>query len=201
MIIALNELNKPLKGVIHVGSHIGQEYEEYSQAGIENMIFFEPVYSNYVRMVDRLPKSDNIKTFNLALGSETGQRKIYVETRNDGMSCSLLEPLKHLEMYPWITFDSFETVNLDRLDNVPFEREKYNILNIDVQGYELEVLMGAIETLKHIDAIYTEVNAVEMYKGCALVGSLDAFLCNYGFTRVADNIEHNGRWGDALYTR
>jgi len=201
MILPLKEVvdryHISLKGVIHIGSHHGLEYSDYHDAGIEDMIFFEPIKSNYKGLIETLPKSDRIKTFNLALGPEMCERKMYVETRNNGMSCSLLEPYKHLEMYPWITFDSFETVQVEKLDNVSFDRDLFNIINIDVQGYELEVFKGAVETLKTIDIIYAEVNAVEMYKGCALVTDLDNFLT--GFKRVADNISNNGRWGDALY--
>ncbi len=193
------QYNIPIKGVIHIGSHHGLEYNDYRDNGVEYMMFFEPIASSYRGLVDFLPASDKIKTFNLALGPETCERKMYVETRNDGMSCSLLEPYKHLEMYPWITFDSFETVRVERLDNIDFDRGLYNIINIDVQGYELEVFRGAVETLKTIDIIYAEVNAVEMYKGCALVNELDNFLKD--FVRVLDNIANNGRWGDALYIR
>lgn len=203
MILSLKEVSAkygfPIKGVIHIGSHHGLEYQDYQNFGVEDMLFFEPIKSNYQGLVDYLPKTERIKTFNIALGPETCERKMYVETRNNGMSCSLLEPYKHLEMYPWITFDSFETVQVDKLDNVSFERNLFNIINIDVQGYELEVFRGAVETLKSIDIIYAEVNAVEMYKGCALVGELDNFLVD--FVRVIDNIENNGRWGDALYIR
>lgn len=204
MILSLNNLKDygiTPKGVIHIGAHHGLEYSEYIDAGITDMIFFEPVKSNYEGLLRTLPDMDSIKTFNIALGNESGQKRIYVEKANQGMSCSLLEPAHHLVMYPWITFNDFEVVDIEKLDNIEFDRSLYNILNIDVQGFELEVLKGSVETLKTINAIYTEVNKVEMYKGCALVSDLDDFLQGFGFKRLVDNIEHNGRWGDALYIR
>ena len=205
MILSFDQINyeyrKSPRGVIHIGSHYGLEYEEYLNAGIRDMIFFEPVRSNYEGLLRTLPKDERIKTFNVALGNDTGMRKMYIETRNEGMSCTLLEPLKHLEMYPWITFDGLEDVMLDRLDNIEFDRSLFNVLNIDVQGYELEVLKGAEKTLDSVDLIFTEVNAVEMYRSCALVTDLDSYLKPLGFVRVLDNIEHNGRWGDALYVK
>lgn len=204
MILSLNKLTDygiTPYGVIHIGAHHGLEYSEYLEAGIVDMIFFEPVKSNYEGLLKTLPAMDSIKTFNIALGNESGQKKIFIEQANQGMSCSLLEPEHHLIMYPWITFNDFEVVDIEKLDNIEFNRSLYNILNIDVQGFELEVLKGASETLKTIDAIYTEVNKVEMYKGCALIGDIDNYLQGYGFRRLADNIEHNGRWGDALYIR
>jgi len=74
--------------------------------------------------------------------------------------------------------------------------------NIDVQGYELEVFKGGTETLKGIDAIYTEINKAELYEGCALVEDLDAFLKLHGFSRVGEWCPYEPHnWGDALYTR
>jgi FkbM family methyltransferase len=192
----LSDFGISVKGVIHVGAHYGQEYQEYDEGGISNMIFFEPLQANYDKLIQLIPSS--VKTFRIALGNETGQREMFVEKSNLSMSSSILEPVKHLEQYPWITFDYRETVSIDKLDNIEFDRGLYNVLNIDVQGFELNVLKGAVETLKTIDAIYIELNAVEMYKGCALVGEIDSFLSN--FKRVLDNVGTNN-WGEGLYIR
>src|SRR3972149_5683196 len=98
MIVSFEEIKRefPLKGIIVIGSHDAEEYPQYVAAGIEKMIYFEPVKSNYNQLISKLPQSENIRTFNIALGNNTGERKMYIETRNNGMSCSLLEPLKHL---------------------------------------------------------------------------------------------------------
>lgn len=203
MILSLWEIEKMYNikghGVIHVGAHHGEEYEAYLKYGIKDMIFFEPVAYNFAQLKKNISEDDNIKLFNLAIGNDTCERKMYIETRNDRNSCSILEPYIVSDMYPWITFDSFETVHLDKLDNIEFDRNLFNVLNIDVQGYELEVLKGAVNTLKHIDILYIELNAVEMYEGCGLVSDIDEFLID--MTRVIDNINVNGRWGDGLYIK
>ena len=74
------------------------------------------------------------------------------------------------------------------------------MINVDVQGWELEVFKGAARTLENIDIIYSEVNFEELYKGCCLVGDLDTFLGNYGFIRVLTNAKPR-TWGDALYLK
>ena len=71
---------------------------------------------------------------------------------------------------------------------------------MDVQGYELEVLRGAKKFLTSIDFIITEVNRANVYKGCALVEELDAFLLNYGFYRAETSWE-GVTWGDAFYIK
>ncbi|WP_447516023.1 FkbM family methyltransferase, partial [Clostridioides difficile] len=82
-------------------------------------------------------------------------------------------------------------VDVRKLDNLPIDDSLYNFINIDVQGYELEVFKGGIETLKNIDYIYSEVNRAQLYKGCVLVEELDQFLEIYGFKRV-------GTWWDGI---
>lgn len=188
-------------GVIHIGAHRGQEYLEYLEGGVYNMIFFEPEPNNYEILVDNLKGAvGNLKFFNLALGNETGIKEMFIETANQGMSSSILKPKEHLKQYPWITFDYKQEVLIDRLDNILFNRSDYNMINIDVQGYELEVFKGAMETLESINIIYTEVNAKEMYEGCVLVKELDEYLRKFGFNRVVDNLGKQN-WGEAIYLK
>jgi FkbM family methyltransferase len=205
MIISLDKMvkkyNMKIRGVIHIGAHYGGEYKDYVRHGIKNMMFFEPVLSNYLELVNTLPKNDKTtKTYNLALGNEVGVKEMYVETANKGMSCSLLEPCTHLKQYPHIIFDSRESVRMVKLDDVIFNKRQFNMINIDVQGYELEVFKGAVNTLPFIDIIYSEVNFEEVYKGCVHVEELDSFLKNFGFKRtLTDSSPHT--WGDALYLK
>jgi FkbM family methyltransferase len=185
-----------IKGVLHIGAHYGEEYEDYIKAGVSNMIFFEPIKSNF----DKLVKGAACRSYQIALGNYTGNKVMFVETANQGQSCSVLEPGTHLSSYPSIVFDKREIVAMDKLDNIAFNRADYNMINIDVQGYELEVFKGASETLKHIDIIYTEVNFNEVYKDCCLITSLDNHLAEYGFKRVLTD-SSPGTWGDALYLK
>jgi len=194
----INEFVLDIKGVLHIGAHTGEEYPIYVENGITRMIFFEPVRSNFEKLIEDLPV--NIETYNMALGNETGTKDMFIETANQGMSCSLLEPGHHLIQYPGISFPKKEKVDIDKLDNISFDRAKFNMINIDVQGYELEVFKGATETLKTIDYIYTEVNFVEMYKNCCIIEELDAFLKDFGFERVLTDASPK-TWGDALYIK
>jgi hypothetical protein len=61
-------------------------------------------------------------------------------------------------------------------------------------------LKGASQALQYAKALYLEVNTEEVYKGCAQLGEIDAFLEERGFTRVLTDITSHG-WGDALYIR
>jgi len=196
----IKKYNLRIKGVLHIGAHYGQEYADYAKNNIKNMIFFEPLEKNFNRMLLNVPLNENVKAYKIALGDMTGQAEMFVETANNGVSCSLLEPKLHLIQYPKIKFHSKEIVKVDKLDNIDFDRNNYNMINIDVQGYELEVFKGGKDTLNHIDIIYTEVNRDEVYVNCARVEQLDDFLSDYGFKRVLTSWDGD-TWGDALYLK
>ena len=105
-----------------------------------------------------------------------------------------------MELHPDVSFEGTEDVEVDILDN--YDIGNCNMINIDVQGYELEVFKGAKKTLKKIDYIYCEVNRDEVYEGNAMVGELDEFLGEYGFERVETKWpESYYTWGDALYIK
>jgi len=204
MIISLkhmiNTYSLNIKGVLHIGAHFGQEYKDYLLEGINDMIFFEPVKSTYEQLTKNILQSDRVLTFNVALGNENKEVEMFVETANKGMSSSVLAPELHLKQCPKIKFDKKETVQMCRLDDIVIDRSKYNFINIDVQGYELEVFKGAVKTLKTIDYNFTEVNFQHLYKDCCLVEELDAFLKKFGFLRILTD-SSNRTWGDALYKK
>jgi len=194
----------PIKGMIHIGAHYAQEYEDYINYGIKNIMFIEPLKDNYEKLLERLaeePRLDNTVALKMAIGNTIGEIEMFVETANHGMSSSILEPGTHLDSYPGITFDTKETVKIDKLDNVEFDRSKYDTLNVDVQGYELEVFKGAEETLKHINTIFTEINIGEVYKGCGKMSEIDEYLETFGFVRIFTHLYDNKGFGDAIYIK
>lgn len=55
-------------------------------------------------------------------------------------------------------------------------------VKLDVEGYELEVLAGAVEALKHVSAIRAEISFTAMREGQPLYYELGSFLDQAGFT-------------------
>ena len=171
-----------IKGIVHIGAHYGEEIQEYVNNGIQNITLFEPLSNNFDVLAERLQKINaNIQGHQVALGSKKGNATMYLSS-NQGESSSILKPKEHLEQHPDITFNDTEEVEVDLLDN--YEVHEANFINIDVQGYELEVFKGAVKTLKVIDYIYCEVNRGEMYEGNPLIEDLDEFLGEYGLKEL-----------------
>lgn len=195
-----------ITGIVHVGAHYGEEYESYKQCGIkdENIIMFEPIKNSFQQLMKRL-KDTNVTLVNLALGNSITNCEMYVEEKNQGQSSSILKPVKHLIEFPDIIFNKIEEVSMMSLDryfeHTPLDEwRKYNFINMDVQGYELEVLKGAIQTLEHVNYIYCEVNRDEVYEKCARVEEIDSFLGKYNFERK-ETVWASPMWGDAFYVK
>lgn len=188
-----------VKGVIHIGAHFGQELSSYENLNIKNVMFFEPLPYTFERLKSNT-QGKNVTLVNTALGNMVGEIEMNVETVNEGQSSSILEPHIHLQQYPHIRFNDKIKVKITKLDTFIEEKEKYNFINVDVQGYELEVFKGSSEFLNHIDYIMTEVNRDEVYKNCVRIEELDNFLSNYNFVRVETTWD-GGTWGDAFYIK
>ena len=202
-------------GLIHVGAHSCLEYESYLNLSLDNIILFEPLEDVFIELKERVNrlldnhkgnKHPNTMLVKKALGSVTCKKEMWIENTNPwggGMSSSLLEPKYHTEQYPDIIFDKKLEIEVSTLDEeLKGNESKFNILNIDVQGYELEVLKGSIKTLEHINIIFIEVNAIEMYKDCVLIDDLDKFLEQHGFIREETFWYYHKEektWGDAIY--
>jgi FkbM family methyltransferase len=202
MLLSFTQLRKKysmdIKGIIHVGAHYGEEIEEYVNNGIQEIILFEPLGECFEILQRKIfDLNANIAGYQVALGSSPGTAEMYISD-NQMQSSSILKPKVHLTHHPHVKFNGTEEVEVDMLDN--FDTKDYNFLNMDVQGYELEVLKGGTETLKHVDYVYCEVNRDELYEGNAYIRDIDDFLSKYDMIRVETNWEGD-LWGDALYIK
>jgi len=190
-----------IQGVIHIGAHYGEEYELYNHCGIDKQLWFEPLESNFNVLKNMIGNINDIILEKYALGNENKEMQMYVETVNRSQSSSLLKPKIHLTQYPMIKFDKTENVQMTRLDDYLQDKDyDYNFINIDVQGYELEVFKGAEKTLQNIDYIISEINRAELYENCVQSYELDIFLGQFGFRRVETDFV-GGTWGDAFYIK
>ncbi len=187
-----------ISGVLHVGAHFGEEYLSYIDNGINRVVFIEPLKENFQVLEDRFGAIDSVVLINKGAGSEKKELNMY-RASNNLVSSSVLKPKRHLTQHPDVLFDDGQTViQIDRIDNMLEDIVPYNFMNVDVQGYELEVFKGAGEFLDRVDYIMTEVNRDEVYEGCAQVGEIDEYLSRYKFKRVETSWDGDC-WGDALY--
>jgi len=186
-----------IKGVIHIGAHFGEEHNLYKKLGIENIVYFEPVKKTFDILAEKIKDA---KLYNLALGNDNKMIEMYIEEADIYGCSSILKPSSN---YDTVSFSQKEVVEMKRLDDFNFS--EYNFLNIDVQGYEYEVLKGSVETLKHVDYIFCEVNRVTPKKKMDYIEATEIediinFLSQYGFKLL--EVDWAGiSWGDALFIK
>tara|TARA_R110000851_G_scaffold49435_1_gene118964 strand:- start:3814 stop:4479 length:666 start_codon:yes stop_codon:yes gene_type:complete len=196
--------NFKVTGVCHVGAWKAKEISTYRhEFGDVPVTFIEANQKLEPHIIKSVSGFANVDYRMVAAGSHSGVGSLSLDKSGGhrGQSSSLLKPKEHLKRYPRIKFDSPVEVEVQPLDEI-MQGKAFNFLNIDVQGYELEVLKGAPRCLKDVYYIIVEVNKAELYGGCPMVNDIDDFLQGFGFSRVETEWRRNReKWGDALYTK
>lgn len=208
MLIPLKEIllkyNLNIKGVIQVGAHWAEEHDIYVGLGISEMIYIEPCKDAFSVLVNKFGSEPNqrIILINCACGELEDEMEMYVSNDNQGQSNSILKPNLHIRQHPEVRFTEKEKVKVFPLDDIMMYGNYYNLLVLDVQGAEGLVLKGAIETLKHIDCIYTECNRGQTYEGNMEIDEMDKYLKPFGFARIETYWpSENWTWGDCIYLK
>jgi len=191
-----------ITGVIHVGAHKAEELSHYVSSGISRILWIEANENLYTEIEEAIDSFPLMRLGKFAAGDEERVGDLYIT--NDTQSTSMLKLKTHTVEYPNISKVDEVEVPVKRLDTwldeIKAEREKFNLLNLDIQGYELNAIRGCIKQLEYIEYVYTEINRDELYEGCASYLEIDNFLERHGFKRVATVWCKHG-WGDALYSR
>lgn len=185
-------------GVLHVGGHLAEEFDSYQSLDFGRVIWVE-VQEDLAKLIEKkVAESDDLVLVGAAW-STSGELK-NLNLASNGQSTSLLKFGTHSDNYPGVTVRDTTIVTTTRLDELLPRDSKFDFVNLDIQGAELEALLGLGRMLDQVRWIYTEVNREEVYEGCALVGEIDTFLGDHGFSRVC-TIWTSAGWGDALYVR
>ena len=210
---------------VEIGAHPYGEFKEVTHMLLDHFpgseIYAFEVNKDECEKLNKICKK-GMKFFPIALGEKKETRKFY-ETYMPVCS-SLYKPNdEFLKLYNNLNIAYFknsteiETISLDEfssshnLGNVDF-------IKIDIQGAELDVFKGGIETLKKTLMIVSEVEWVEQYIDQPLFGDVSSFLKKYDFmlhkflgygTRSLKPIILNQNknfgtqfiWSDALFIR
>lgn len=195
--------NINIETVLHVGAHLAEEHDDYFNNGCKKVIWIEANPELASLLKSKLDLSKNI-ILNYAVSNQD-DREINFMITNNGQSSSILELGFHKNLYPNIYVQK-EIKLYTKTLNSTFKENNLNLqdidmINLDIQGAELMALQGVGSCLNNIKAIYTEINLIEVYKGCALVEEIDKFLEQYHFVRVETSLDSSGTWGDALYIK
>lgn len=204
MLIDLISLNKSINlnvdNIAHIGANLGQEVSTYNEIFPNSYVYLiEPQKLLFQELQKKFKNNSKVTLINKALGNTTGKVKLNSSSTNKS-AASILEPYLHKDIHPEVIFEGSEVVSIDKYKNLNLKN--VNFLNIDTQGYELEILRGLEEEIKNIKYIQTEINNVQLYKKMPLLKDIDKFLKNAGFIRLITVFwNEECHWGDAFYIR
>jgi FkbM family methyltransferase len=179
-----------VNAVIDVGANAGQ-FGHFLRAEVEyrgKIVSFEPVSSSFRRLERACTRDPEWSAVPVALGREAGQAQINVAEYSQ-CSSFLTATSRETDTFakPNQTVRK-EQVQIRRLDDTAEEflsrgaGDSRLFLKLDTQGYDLEVLAGAGETLKQVVVLQSEVPLIHIYEGMpSLVEVLDTVQA-LGFT-------------------
>jgi FkbM family methyltransferase len=145
-----------------------------------NILAFEPVKEMYNAYCSRFKNNQNVVVFNKALSFEKGENEINVAKDFGLTSFHKYGEHQHERNQE---FTRIEKVEIDCLDNyignIPI-KESPLVVKIDVQGFELNVLRGALEVLENCDALIVECSFLNEFENePPTFPHITALLCQY----------------------
>jgi hypothetical protein len=188
-----------IKGCFHVGSHDCEELAIYKKLDIEPE---DIVWVDALDFKVRQSVSRGIPNVYNALITDKDDEDAIFNVANRLQSSSILEFGTHSAEHPDVVFIDkikMKSITIDTFfERNNLDASKYDFWNLKIKGAELLALKGATASIKHAKVLYIEVKSKELYKECALIHEIDAYLAPFNFKRVLTNITIH-KWGDALY--
>jgi len=174
--------HKGINLLLDVGANVGQYAAEVRKFGYTNRIIsFEPVSSAFAKLREAAASDADWEVRQVALGETDGTVEINLA---DTLSSILPRDPTTGHMFSTQT-QGTETVKLSRLDALWPEIYRAGDrpwLKLDVQGYEMNVLRGAENSLKQIAGVEMEMALKPIYQSVPLYRDMIAHMESKGFT-------------------
>lgn len=169
--------------VIDVGANVGQ-FAIWAQEVLapERIVCVEPQpdAADRIRRMARHAKCE-VEVVETALGASTGRATLHVTSAGD--SSSVLTPTAESQSTrPGLEVTRTRSVTVLTGDDLfASPPHKPVLLKIDVQGSELDVLLGMMLTLERVDAVLVEVSFQSLYSGQSTPHAVVTLLTGCGF--------------------
>ena len=157
--------------MVHAGTFFGDMIPSFSRRTPGMLYVFEPVLENYLmaRAATTHNGLDNVMLFHAGLGAEPGLARVETGRRfrhRGGSSQVISDPAK-----PTFCAQPISLMSIDQ-----FIIADLSLIQLDVEGYELPVLQGAIESIRRSQPV---IVIEDNRKNCA------GFLKQFGYEEVA----------------
>ncbi len=143
---------------------------------------FEPLQGCYQKILKLKKQIPKLICFNIALGEKNESALI---NRSEFSPSSSLLPMEELHKvaFPYTATTTSELITIMTLDSMSDQiefRDKI-LMKIDVQGFEMNVLRGAVSVLSKVDVLIIESSFKKLYKDQPLFSEIYSYLVTKGF--------------------
>jgi FkbM family methyltransferase len=166
---------------------------------ISEVYAFEPNPELYQKLLLNVGEDSKIFCHNVALGSVDGSISLNISDRSHSSSILPIASL-HVDQFPGSDFRKKVDVQIFRLDNYVSQKQlpMPNLIKIDVQGYELNILNGAVDTIRHAKYCILEMSFQELYLNAPLFEDVYRYMIDMGFKLVGVSAPLRGKTYDQL---
>ncbi len=180
-----------IEQILDVGAHKGESSAQLFEQGYGGRILsFEPVAEYFQELSKTAEKvkqtGRNWEAYQYALGSECREAVIHVA--GNGLSSSLAPMLdEHIRLNPSSAYVAEESITLKTLDSLAEQLHlelRRTLLQLDVQGFERQVLSGAEKSLSKLAAVQLETSLRPVYEGGLEVVEAFTLMEQAGFVPV-----------------
>lgn len=171
--------------VLDVGANIGDYGRLVRSSGYAGQIIsFEPTAAAFASLQAESAGDKFWEVRNIAIGDADGTGVIHVA--DSSVCSSLLSVTKaSVDAARGSAQVGTETVTVRRLDSeIRVSTPSALYLKLDIQGFELAALRGAVGVLDQIVAIECEVSLAQLYEEQALIGEMLAEMDLLGYTPI-----------------
>jgi FkbM family methyltransferase len=156
--------------VVDVGANVGQYAATIRNAGFNGQIVsIEPTRESYQTLSNKAAGDASWATLNLALGAKDEERVLNVFSASD--LNSFLHPSDNMAgNIDGSQVERTHLVKVKRLDSIITEivgkiAAPRIFLKLDTQGYDIEAVTGATDSLKLVVGIQSELSVIPLYEG------------------------------------
>jgi FkbM family methyltransferase len=179
--LQIRQICPNLKTIIDAGANVGQ----FARAATltfpaAKILSIEPLPAVAAKLRKNLADCDRHVVYEACVGERDGSVKFNENAYSQ--ASSILEICKNSGKGGESVTNRIE-VTMVRLDTLLAAEkiERPCLLKLDLQGYELSALKGAVGLLAHIDYLLVETAFREMYSEEPIFRDIEGFLGGYGF--------------------
>lgn len=174
--------------ILEAGAQFGEDTRWMSEFWPTGKIFsFEPNPESFNQLIQNTSTLSNVSTYKIGLDKSASTKDFYLA----GGASSILKPTKCFnDDYFHADLNNPIKIECTTLDTWCQEHgiKKIDFMWLDLEGNELNALMGGEQILKTVTAIYTEVNLQRFWEECVMYSELKSWLEEKGFTEVWKDI-------------